>query len=205
MRMRIAAAALSLAAAQAAIAAGPPIAAGAAAGAGANAGELDRVMQLLVEKPHRRARFVERQFFSILDRPLVSSGELAFDAPNRLVQRTFEPHAQTMTVAGDELTIDSGRKHRVLDLRNYPQIAPFVDSIRATLAGDRAELERYFTLKFEGSANRWTLRLTPRDAQLARTVTRILITGTRGDLTDVDVREADGDHSSMRIEMGGAR
>ncbi len=207
MRMRIAVAALSLIVARASIAAGAPTGAGgaASAGAGAGAGDLDRVMHLLVEHPHRQARFVERQFLSILDRPLVSSGELAFDAPNRLVKRTFEPRAQTMTVVGDALTVDSGRKRRVLDLRNYPQIAPFVDSIRATLAGDRADLARHFTIEFEGDVNHWTLRLTPRDAALARTVSRILITGVRGDLTDVDVRETDGDHSSMRIETDGAR
>ncbi len=200
MCKRIAVAALAFVAAHVTLAAGAPSAAGAAA----RADDFDRVMQLLIDQPHRRARFVEHQFLSILDRPLVSSGELLFDAPNRLVKRTLEPRPQTMTVVGDELSIDSGRKHRVLDLRDYPQIAPFVDSIRATLAGDRAELERHFEIEFDGGVDHWTLRLTPKDPVLARRISRILIAGARGDLTAVDIRETDGDHSSMRIDGDGA-
>ena len=39
---------------------------------------------------------------------------------------------------GDVLTVRRGQRRRVIDLKTYPQILPFVESIRATLAGDRA-------------------------------------------------------------------
>ena len=52
----------------------------------------------------------------------------------------------------------------MLDLKQYPQVVPFIESIRATLAGDRAALEQIFKVDFEGSFEHWTLELVPLDA-----------------------------------------
>jgi len=40
---------------------------------------------------------------------------------------------------------------RQFDLNGYPQLRPFVEAIRATQAGDRAALERYYRLEFQGT------------------------------------------------------
>ncbi len=76
---------------------------------------------------------------------------------------------------------------------------PFIESIRATLAGDRAALEQVFQLTFEGSFDTWTLTLMPRDAKLSRTVQQIDIAGERDTIHRVEIREADGDRSVMTI------
>ena len=47
---------------------------------------------------------------------------------------------------------------------------PFVESIRATLAGDRAALEHYFAVGCDGDLAHWTLHLVPKEASLARSV-----------------------------------
>ena len=49
-------------------------------------------------------------------------------------------------LSGRVLTIRRGEHTRTLELAQYPQVAPWVESIRATLAGDRGALERYFHL-----------------------------------------------------------
>jgi hypothetical protein len=87
----------------------------------------------------------------------------------------------------------------VLDLKAYPQIRPFVESIRATLAGDRAALERVFRVDYAGNLARWTLRLVPRDAQVAKTVSQVQIDGSRDSLLHVEIRDADGDRSLMTL------
>ena len=40
------------------------------------------------------------------------------------------------------ISAQRGQRHYVLDVKQYPQVMPFIESIRATLAGDRAALER---------------------------------------------------------------
>jgi hypothetical protein len=161
--------------------------------------ELDEVMHALGERRHGEVSFVEQQFLSLLKRPVESSGELIYDAPDRLEKRTLEPHPESLLVVGDVLTVRRGQHRRVVELKSYPQVLPFVESIRATLAGDRAALERVFRLEFAGDFARWTLVLVPLDAHVAKTVSQIKIDGARDDLLKVEIRQADGDRSLMTL------
>ena len=122
------------------------------AGSGA-APDLDAVMGLLAMRRHGRVEFVEQQFLAILNHPVESSGELRYDAPDRLEKRTLLPRPEDLVLAGGVLTVERGGRSRVLDLQRYPQIQPFVESIRATLAGDRGALERIFHVEFAGNVS----------------------------------------------------
>jgi hypothetical protein len=168
-------------------------------GSVAGASELDEVMGLLATRQHGRVEFVEQQFLHILDHPIESSGELRYEAPDRLEKRTLKPHAETLLLAGGVLTVERARGRRVLDLGAYPQIQPFVESIRATLAGDRTSLERLFHLDFAGNLARWTLTLVPLDSNVKRAVAHVRIDGMRDQLLKVEIRQPDGDRSLMTL------
>ena len=104
-----------------------------------------------------------------------------------------------MVLANGALTVDRGKSHRVVDLQAYPQALPFIESVRATLAGDRGALEKIFTLDLQGSLARWTLTLVPKDPKVKHSVEQVRIDGTQDQLLKVDIRQADGDHSSMTL------
>jgi hypothetical protein len=161
--------------------------------------DLDAVLALLAARRHGEVSFVEQRFLSLLKRPLESSGELIYDAPRRLEKRTLEPHAESLVLDDDVLTVQRGHSSRVLDLKSYPQVLPFVESIRATLAGDRNALERVFRLEFSGDLERWTLVLVPLDAAAAANVAQVQIDGMRDALIRVELRQADGDRSLMTL------
>jgi hypothetical protein len=156
-------------------------------------------MSLLAQRQHGHVQFVELEFLSVLDHPLESSGEMRYDAPGRLEKRTLIPRAETLVLDGGKLTVDRGKSHRVLDLHAYPQAQPFVESVRATLAGDRSALEKLFTVDFNGSLARWTLNLVPKDPDVKRSVAQVRLDGVQDQLLEVDIRQADGDHSRMTL------
>jgi hypothetical protein len=187
-------------------AASTPIATAASTTASSSAEQaaLDEVMRLLAMHRHGRVEFVEQQFLAILDHPVESSGELRYDAPDRLEKRTLQPHLENLVLAGGTLTVERRGRRQVLDLQRYPQIQPFVESIRATLAGDRSALERTFHLEFAGSVERWNLILVPLDHQLKRTVKQVQIDGSRDQLLKVEIRQADGDRSLMTLRVPAA-
>jgi len=178
--------------------AGQPAANAAAPGA-ADGGGLDALMSLLAQRQHGHVQFVELEFLSVLDHPLESSGEMRYDAPDRLEKRTLLPRAETIVLDGGKLTVDRGKSHRVVDLHAYPQAQPFVESVRATLAGDRSALEKLFTVDFNGSLARWTLNLVPKDPDVKRLVAQVRLDGVHDQLLEVDIRQADGDHSRMTL------
>jgi hypothetical protein len=176
----------------------------AAAAPGAEMRDLDAVMGMLAMRQHGRVEFVEQQFLAILDHPVESSGELRYDAPDRLEKHTLLPRRENLVLAGGVLTVERGGRRHVLDLHRYPQIQPFVESIRATLAGDRGALERLFHVEFAGGVERWTLILVPLDRQLAKIVTHVQIDGSRDQLLRVEIRQADGDRSLMTLRTPAA-
>lgn len=165
----------------------------------AAAGELDRLMALLSQRRHGEADFQERRYVSLLKQPLESSGVLIYDAPDHLEQRTTRPRDSTVVLDRGLMTLQTGQRRRTLRLADYPQLAPLIDSIRATLAGDRAALERVFTLRLDGGLEHWQLQLEPRDAQLAASLARIEIRGEQAAVREVRVQQRDGDHSIMSI------
>lgn len=161
--------------------------------------ELERVMQALAQRQHGHVSFVERKFIAILDQPVESSGELLFDAPDRLEKRTLRPKPEDLVLAGGVVTAQRGKRSYVLDLQQYPQIVPFVESIRATLAGDQAALEKFYQVSFTGHFEQWLLDLKPREARLRRTVERIHIEGSGDRLHQVEITEPGGDRSLLTI------
>jgi outer membrane lipoprotein carrier protein LolA len=165
----------------------------------AAASELDRLMALLAQRTHGHVSFVEEDHLAVLDRPVRSSGELLYDRPDRLEKRTLAPHAASLRLEHGSITIESRGHQRVLALRDYPQLAPFVESLRATLAGDRAALEEVFRVTFEGDIDIWLLTLVPLDAKLRGIVQQISIEGARDALRSVSIVQADGDDSVMTI------
>jgi Outer membrane lipoprotein carrier protein LolA-like len=171
----------------------------ASAAVGATDTDLDRLMHALSERQHGHVTFIEEKFVAILDKPVESSGELLYDAPDRLEKRTLKPKPESLVLVGGTVTAQRGRHQYVLDLKQYPQVIPFIESIRATLAGDRAALERVFKLSFTGDYQHWSLGLVPLDSKLATTVKEIHIAGDQDELHTVEIQEADGDHSLLTI------
>jgi hypothetical protein len=140
----------------------------------------------------------------VLDKPVESSGELRFLPPNRLEKRTLKPKPEMLVLDGDQLQVERRGKKHVLQLASYPEIAGMVESIRATLAGDRAALERVYRLSLQGGSNAWVLNLVPLDARVAGIVTRIRMEGVRDEVRRMEILLADGDRSVMQIRPGSA-
>jgi len=170
-----------------------------AAASSADSDPLTALMQLLATRRHGHVTFTEVQYLAVLDHPLESSGELVYEAPDRLEKRIVKPRPETLVLSHGVLSATRGQHTRTLELAAWPQVAPLIECLRATLAGDRAALERSFSVQLEGDAARWTLRLAPRDPEAARAVSAVLISGAGADLRTVEIREADGDRSLLTI------
>ena len=162
---------------------------------------ISQLMANLAQHPQGAATFSEKKFIAILDEPVVSSGELLFIAPARLEKRTLKPKPETMVLDGDTLTLQRGQRTRTLQLKDYPEVAGMIESIRATLAGDRQALERVYHLALDGSAERWTLVLTPLDPKVGAVIARIRMEGVKDVVRSVEILQADGDSSLMTIEQ----
>lgn len=161
---------------------------------------LDQLMESLAQIRSNRATFSEKKYIAILDRPVESSGELLYVAPDRLEKRTLKPRPESMILEQNVLLIERGRQKHRLQLSEQPELAAFIDSIRGTLAGDRKALERNYRLSLEGSAEQWTLQLQPLNDKMLAVIKHIRMAGMRDAVRSIEITHADGDRSLMQIE-----
>lgn len=131
----------------------------------------------------------------VLDRPLVVSGELAWQGGGTLERHVTKPHVENARIADGQVTQQrEGKGERSFSLDRAPQLKVLVDSFVALLGGDAGRLRKSFAIARRGdAAGPWTLTLTPRDLKVARTVASIRIDGKGRQARCMWMQEADGD------------
>lgn len=159
------------------------------------------LMTALAQVKDNRVSFTETKYISALKAPLVSSGVLTYHAPNRLEKRVTTPYQETTLIVADRVTIENKtrRYKRNLDIKSNPAIGAFVESFRATLAGDIAALERFYKLDFQGDRQQWQLTLLPRDVEMGQLIRSIVIDGYDIRIVRITTHEADGDRSVLSL------
>lgn len=161
---------------------------------------LQQLMHDLGAVKRSQARFTERKYLKALNAPLELSGTLRYEAPGKLDRRTLKPKPEALLVEGDRLTIEmAGKPPRTLRLQDYPVLWAFVESIRSTLNGDIAALERFYRVELEGGRSRWRLYLVPRDPDMRAVISQIRIDGSRDRMERIEVQETRGDRTVTRI------
>lgn len=162
--------------------------------------DLGQLMDDLSRHKGGRARFVERKYLAVLDKPVVSSGEMLYVPPARLEKYTLLPKAESMVLDKDVLTLERDKRRVTVNLANQPEAQAFVDSIRGTLAGNRAALEKNYALMLHGTPEKWVLTLLPSDQKIANIVQRITVSGVRDQVVNIEYLQADGDRAVLTIE-----
>ena len=158
-----------------------------------------QLMAQLAQVQTSRARYSEVRRAAVLQKPLHLSGTLFYERPARIEKRQTLPFREVISVDGDRLTVEREGKTREVRLQNAPLVAALVESLRATLAGDGAELERLYSVRVGGTRQRWTLALSPREVEIASVVKGISISGSGSRVAHLEILEAGGDGSVMTI------
>ena len=80
-----------------------------------------------------KAKFVEKKYFAILDKPVVATGEMTYTAPDRLEKRTLTPKVETMILDKDILSIERDKQKLSINLANQPEAPKASSASSATL------------------------------------------------------------------------
>jgi outer membrane lipoprotein-sorting protein len=173
---------------------------GAAFNAGAAAFDLEQLAQLLARTRSGEATFVERREVSVLDRTVMTSGRLSFEAPDTFVRENLKPLQERVAVVGNMMTMSRGGRTRSVALDTLPEASVIIEAIRGTLTGNREALEKLFDATVSGAPERWSLELVPRELRLRAQVASIRVSGRQSQVREVVVAMPDGDRSTMTIE-----
>jgi len=161
--------------------------------------DLQELTDMLRRVEASSVAFEEIKHVSSLTAPLIRRGVLQYVRPDRLEMRVESPFYERVEIVANDLTIETKRGKRAVDLASQPAAGAWVASIRATLAGDAETLDRHFRSRVSGDKARWKLEMTPRDRDFAALVKRIEIEGAQARVTAIEIEEVGGDRSVMTI------
>ena len=162
--------------------------------------DVGQLMNELAKHKGGKAKFVEKKTISLLDKPVVSTGEMSYIAPAYLEKRTLTPKPEILILDKDMLSIERDKQKLSINLSNQPEALAFIDSIRGTLTGNRAALEKNYGLYLSGNSDKWVLTLLPSEPKIAALVLRIVVSGSKNQIRSIEYLQADGDRSLMTIE-----
>jgi hypothetical protein len=165
-----------------------------AAPALAQTADADWILKALARPAPMRTDFVEVRVSPLLKDPLRLVGEYRRPVADTLVREVRTPYAETTTLRAGEATIArAGKTPRKFSLSRAPELASLQSSFGALLAGDRAQIEKTYTLGVQGPRERWTLTLVPKDKALAARVRDIVLHGQGAELRCIETRPVKGD------------
>jgi outer membrane lipoprotein-sorting protein len=133
---------------------------------------LKTLQEQRAKSPSLTADFVEEKTTHLLTKPLVSSGTISFQIPNKF--------RREVTGKNPSITVSNGQKlwiyypgFKEAELYTIGQKAYFDDSVAALTAGlNFQNIEKFFTYKAsrEGTGSTYRIHLTPRSGGLKRMV-----------------------------------
>ncbi|WP_278249823.1 LolA-related protein [Lysobacter enzymogenes] len=187
-------------------------AAPAAADAGAQPADPAWILPRLAQPLPARTDFVEVRGSALLKAPLRVSGEYRRPDADTLVREVREPYAETTTIRtgakpgqGEVSIVRAGKPPRRFSLSRAPELVALQASFGALLGGDRAELERHYTLAAQGTRRQWSIAMTPKDAQVAARVREIVLLGRDEELRCIETRPARGSEQQRTLLASAAR
>lgn len=165
----------------------------------APADPLAELLAQFAQHPHQHARFAEQTWSRVLTHPINTSGELYFDAPDRLEKKTLTPAPEDLLVEGENVTVTRGAHRRSFRIDEFPRLRPLLEGLRATLAGDLPGLTAHFAVMAEPLESGWLLTLQPLPGAVQPLFQRIEIRGRDGFVQSLQIERERGEKSLMTI------
>jgi hypothetical protein len=154
----------------------------------------DWILSKLVQPTPARTSFVELRGSKLLKKPLRLQGEYLRPDADTLVRQVTAPYAETTTIHAGEVAIArEGKAPRHFSLARVPEMVALQSSFGALLSGDRRLLEQHYRLDTQGTRQRWTMTLTPRDPVVLQKLQAVTLYGRGAELRCIETQPVRGD------------
>jgi len=163
---------------------------------------LEHLTQSLSLKSIHQVQFDENYYSHLLTAPIQKSGTLSYEAPSRFEKHIATPMEESFIVDGDTIQYENRTQGvtQTLSLQDYPPLQILIEGLRSIFSGDLRTLQRYYDTELNGTREQWVLTIIPFEEEIQESVESIQFRGRGDQITEIEVRESNGDHSSLRLK-----
>jgi hypothetical protein len=155
----------------------------------------------MASDPVIRGSFEQRKSLKGFRHPVVSRGDFVVMRERGVVWRTQEPFPSSLLVTRDRVVARQadGTVAKRLNASEEPAVRTISETLFALMTADVRALAARFDIQGETvGAEGWRLALQPRDAGLAKWLTRVELEGDRF-LRAVRLQEGSGDSTQIQL------
>lgn len=164
-----------------------------------DSGLLDQLLGNFAKTESMQLQYTEKRSFDFSNKPVISTGTIAFRRPDLYTQNVKQPVARKIMISGNTVTVEQNGHVEKISLSNYPQLYAPMLSMRYILSGNKTDLTQYYAVNTSGSIDNWTLELKPRVASMQKYMQSIKISGSQQSLTNFLLQQTNGDKIAMQF------
>jgi hypothetical protein len=154
--------------------------------------DVNWVLAKMARPAPMRTQFVEVRSSDYLKTPMRIFGEYSRPDNASMVRTVTAPYSEVTTLHGTTATITRGKSVRTFSLSRVPELAGMQSSFGALLSGDQSALKRDFTVSSNGTREKWTVLMTPKNASLSKQIKDITLYGRGAELRCIETRSLAG-------------
>lgn len=145
-----------------------------------------------------QGQFVQQKHIAVLPVPLNSTGRFAFEQGKGVEWETLTPIRNAVHLTPKGISFEDDKGHTQNPAAQQAGAEVVAKIFMGVITGELDNLNQYFSLVASGSAQAWTLVLTPRSANLAAYIQNIELRGK--EFTDqLDIAETNGDKTHIQF------
>lgn len=166
----------------------------------------DHVLASLAKQSQKHFYFVQEKKLAMLDKPLVTEGELLLDENPHNKSHTItwdiqKPYALRYVLTRDTIREIDAQGERTLQVGQNPIAAALTQAMTATFSGQWKDTDALANITATGTPTDWQLQIQPLAAELQPLIKTISVAGNEGIISSVVIAESNGDSTTIHLQL----
>ena len=159
----------------------------------------DNILHKLAQQKNRHFHFVQEKKLALLDKPLITEGELLLDEQQTVTWDIQKPVALRYELTATSIREIDAQGERTLQTGQNPLAAALTQAMTATFSGQWKPDNTLAAISATGNAQQWQLHITPRSTELQTLIQTMTVDGTQQTINTVTIIESNGDRAVIRL------
>ncbi len=159
----------------------------------------DSILSQLAQQKNRHFYFVQEKKLAMLDKPLITEGELLLDDKQTVTWDIQKPFALRYVLTPTSIREIDAQGERNLQTGQNPLAAALTQAMTATFSGQWRDDNALATVTASGDQQQWQLQITPRSAELQTLIQSMTVDGQQKTINTVTILESNGDRAVIHL------
>lgn len=165
----------------------------------------EHVLASLAKQTQKHFYFVQEKKLAMLEKPLVTEGELQLDENPQNKSHTVtwdiqKPYALRYVLTRDTIREIDAQGERTLQVGQNPIAAALTQAMTATFSGQWKDTDTLANIAATGTPADWQLQITPLAAELQPLIKTISVAGNEGIISSIVIAESNGDSTTIHLK-----